>query len=70
MQKRDLVILVLAVAVAIAVAAHVFLGSSLQTGSWGLSFREEGAPPIGNGGKFMKDRFRLSESRNKKTNPL
>ena len=51
MQKRDLMILILAVVVAIAVAVSVFAGSSLQTGSWGLSFREEGAPPIGNAGK-------------------
>ena len=51
MQKRDLVILFLAVVAAVTVAVHVFLGSSLETGSWGLSFREEGAPPIGNAGK-------------------
>ena len=51
MQKRDLVILVLAVVAAVAVAVSVFLGSSLETGSWGLSFREEGAPPMGNAGK-------------------
>ena len=51
MQKRDLVILVLAIAAAVAVAVCVFAGSRLETGSWGLSFREEGAPPIGNAGK-------------------
>ena len=51
MQKRDLVILFLAVVIAAAVAVSVFLSSSLETGSWGLSFREEGAPPIGNAGK-------------------
>ena len=51
MQKRDLVILVLAVVAAVTVAVSVFLGSSLETGSWGLRFREEGAPPIGNAGK-------------------
>ena len=51
MQKRDLVILVLAIAAAVAVAVSVFAGSKLETGSWGLSFREEGAPPIGNAGK-------------------
>ena len=51
MQKRDLVILVLAIAAAVAVAVSVFSGSRLETGSWGLSFREEGAPPIGNAGK-------------------
>ena len=51
MQKRDLIILFLAFAVAIAVTVSVFMGSSLETGSWGLSFRQEGAPPIGNAGK-------------------
>ena len=51
MQKRDLVILVLAVVTAVTMAVSVFLGSSLETGSWGLSFREEGVPPIGNAGK-------------------
>ena len=50
MQKRDLIILFLAFAVAIAVTVSVFMGSSLETGSWGLSFRQEGAPPVGNAG--------------------
>lgn len=51
MGKRDLLILLLAIAVAAAVAIHIFAGSSLETGSWGLSFPQEGAPPIGNAGK-------------------
>ena len=51
MQKRDLLILLLAVAIAVAVSVSIFLGSGTETGSWGLSFREEGAPPIGNAGK-------------------
>ena len=51
MQKRDLLILLLAVAIAVAVSVSIFLGSDMETGSWGLSFREEGAPPIGNAGK-------------------
>ena len=51
MGRRDLVILVLAFAVAIAVAVSVFAGSALETGSWGLSFRQEGAPPIGPAGQ-------------------
>ena len=50
MRKRDIGILLLAFAVAITVAAGVFVGSALETGSWGLSFRQEGAPPIGNAG--------------------
>ena len=51
MGKRDLLILLLAIAVAAAVAISIFAGSSLETGSWGLSFPQEGAPPIGNAGK-------------------
>ena len=51
MRKRDLLILLLAFAVAIFVSVHIFLGSQIETGSWGLSFRQEGAPPIGNAGR-------------------
>ena len=51
MGKRDLLILLRAIAVAAAVAISIFAGSSLETGSWGLSFPQEGAPPIGNAGK-------------------
>ena len=50
MRKRDLGILLLAVAIAVTVAVSVFTGSALETGSWGLSFRQEGAAPIGNAG--------------------
>jgi len=50
MRKRDLVILLLSVAVAAAVAVHIFSHSTLETGSWGLSFRQEGAPPVGSAG--------------------
>ncbi len=51
MRRRDLLILIFAIAVAIVVSVSVFSASALQTGSWGLSFRQEGAPPIGNAGK-------------------
>ncbi len=51
MRRRDLMILLLAFAIALTVAVSIFSGSALQTGSWGLSFRTEGAPPIGNAGK-------------------
>ncbi len=50
MRKRDLLILTGAVAMAAVLSLCVFLGSTVQTGSWGLSFREEGAPPIGTAG--------------------
>ena len=51
MRKRDLLILLLAVSVALVVAVSIFRGSKLETGSWGLSFQQEGAPPIGNAGR-------------------
>ena len=51
MRRRDLLILLLAVVIAIGVAVGVFASSALETGSWGLCFRQEGAPPIGNAGK-------------------
>jgi len=57
MTKRDYLILGLAFAFALMVAGSVFLGSSLETGSWGLSFRQEGAAPIGNAGQDQLARY-------------
>lgn len=51
MRKRDLVILLLAFGVAVTAAVCIFAKSALETGSWGLSFRQEGAPPIGPAGQ-------------------
>jgi len=51
MRKRDLCILLLAVTIAITAAVSIFHKSALETGSWGLSFRQEGQAPIGNAGK-------------------
>lgn len=45
MRKRDLVILATALLAAVAVAVSM-LGKTLETGSWGLSFQQEGAPPV------------------------
>ena len=50
MRRRDIVILVFALAVALVVALSVFSGSVLETGSWGLSFRQSGTTPVGNAG--------------------
>ena len=47
MQKRDLWILLGAICAAIALTVSQFFGSTLETGSWGLSFRTEGQLPIG-----------------------
>ena len=50
MRKRDLLILFAAVGIAVAVTVTIFRSDALETGSWGLSFRQEGAAPIGNAG--------------------
>ena len=50
MRKRDFVLLLLALTLAAGTAVWVFFGSALPTGSWGLSFRQEGQPPVGNAG--------------------
>lgn len=60
MKKRDLLILLIAVVIALAVSVSVFASSALTTGSWGLSFRQEGAPPIGNAGKDQLRRYQAA----------
>lgn len=47
MQKRDLVILIGAILLAIVMTVGIFQQAVLETGSWGLSFRTEGAAPLG-----------------------
>lgn len=47
MQKRDLWIFIGAVCAALILAITQFHKSALPTGAWGLSFSEEGQPPIG-----------------------
>ena len=48
MRKRDLAILGLALAAAVGGIICFFRGGALETGSWGLSFRQEGQAPVGN----------------------
>ena len=50
MTKRDLLLLFCAIGLAAVLAGIIFSGSALETGSWGLSFRQEGAAPIGTAG--------------------
>ena len=57
MRKRDLGILILALAIAVGVSVSIFAGSALETGSWGLSFRQEGSAPIGNAGADQLRRY-------------
>ena len=48
MRKKDLFILFGAICAAIVLALTQFFSSAITTGAWGLSFRQEGQPPIGN----------------------
>lgn len=51
MRKRDWMILALALAIALIGAFAIWRGSVMETGSWGLSFRQEGTAPVGNAGR-------------------
>ena len=48
MRRRDFVIVLLALAGAAVITIGVLRDTALETGSWGLSFRQEGAAPLGN----------------------
>ena len=48
MRKRDLILIIGAMVAAVVLGAVIFAGQILETGSWGLSFRQEGDAPIGN----------------------
>jgi len=47
MRKRDLFIIFGALAVGLVLGISLLLGKTVTTGAWGLSFRQEGAAPIG-----------------------
>ena len=51
MRRRDITIALGALLLGLAAAAGILQNSVLETGSWGLSFRQEGVPPIGTAGK-------------------
>ena len=46
MAKRDLWILWAAIAAAVVLVVSQFVGGTVETGAWGLSFRQEGAAPV------------------------
>ncbi len=45
MRKRDVILLLTALVTALVLGFSVMAGGALETGSWGLSFRTEGAAP-------------------------
>ena len=57
LNKRDILMILLALLVAVGVGLGVFFRRTLPTGSWGLSFRQEGAPPVGNADKGQLGRY-------------
>ena len=57
MRKKDLWILFAAVCAAAVLVVGQFAGAAVETGAWGLSFRQEGAPPIGNEGSAQLARY-------------
>lgn len=50
MMKRDVYVFSGVLLMAVVLAVGVLAGSVIPTGSWGLSFRQDGAPPVGNAG--------------------
>ena len=48
MRKRDLILIIGTMMAAVILGAVIFAGQILETGSWGLSFRQEGDAPVGN----------------------
>ena len=57
MQKRDLFIIIGAVVLAIFLSSLILIRASIPTASWGLSFRSEGAAPIGNASAAQLAKF-------------
>ena len=57
MRKKDLVIIFGAVCAALALAVTQFFTNTAETAAWGLSFRQEGHPPIGNAASGTLKKF-------------
>ena len=57
MRKRDLYILACVALMAVGLSIGIFLTESVATGSWGLSFRTEGQPPIGPANSAVLSRY-------------
>ena len=57
MRNRDLLILIGAFALALVLGLWIFFGGAIRTGNWGLSFRQEGAPPLGPAGSEQLKKY-------------
>ena len=57
MAKRDKLLIFLALAMAVTAVSLFFRRNILPTASWGLRFRQEGAPPVGNADRQQLRQF-------------
>ena len=57
MRKRDVLILFLVVALAVGLGLGTFFRAVAPTASWGLSFRQEGMPPVANAGAAQLGKY-------------
>ena len=57
MQKRDLWILGVVMTLAIFLGFGIFLSETIETGSWGLSFRTDGQSPVGSANSAVLARY-------------
>ncbi len=57
MRKRDWMILWAAILAAIGVVVSIISSRVVETASWGLSFRTEGSPPVGNVGSAQLAKY-------------
>ena len=57
MRKRDIIMGICVLVLTAVGIIWVFFGETVETGSWGLSFRTEGSPPIGPAGMDQLRQF-------------
>ena len=57
MKRRNIFIILGGVFACLSLCAVFYTGQAVLTGSWGLSFRQEGMPPIGNAGAPQLARY-------------
>jgi peptidoglycan-N-acetylmuramic acid deacetylase len=57
MRKKDIWILAAALCAAAVLVAAQFTSAAIPTGAWGLSFPQEGKPPVGNAGAAELARY-------------
>ena len=57
MRKRDVLLIVTVLVVSVVAAIRLLSGNILETANWGLSFRNQGEPPVGNAGALQLKQY-------------